>query len=402
MSTIYLTDYFVSPTLESTTILGGMSMKIGRKKLPIITLLAILVYIAGALLAPFTLPPQFSSRIAARENRTGAIQNEARPEQVSPSATPASPTQTSNARNTTSTGNAGAPKSGNPFLGEKLYTNPYSPAANQRQAWLQSRPGDSALINKIAANPVAVWLGDWTTDPLGTTRSFVNDIRNASALPVFVLYNIPIRDCGSYSAGGASSAQNYQLWIDGIQTASAGTKTVFILEPDALPGWDCLSATQKNERIELLRYAITTLTRSPNHYVYLDAGNARWQSVSEVVNRLKQVGTQNLSGISLNVSNFLTTEESRTYGSQISQQTGGLGVIIDTSRNGRGPTSDLDWCNPDGRGLGETPRAISGSNIHALLWIKYPGESDGACKGAPAAGEWWAEYALGLAARASF
>lgn len=377
-------------------------MKIGRIKLPTITLLTILVYIAGALLAPFSLPPQFGSRIAARENRTGAIQNEARPEQVSPSATPSNPTQTSTASNAPSAGNAGSPKSGNPFLGEKLYVNPYSPAANQRQAWLQSRPADAALINKIASNPVAVWLGDWTTDPLGTTRSFVQDIRGASALPVFVLYNIPIRDCGSYSAGGASSAQNYQRWIDGVQTASANIKTVFILEPDALPGWDCLSAAQKNERIELLRYAITALTRSTNHYVYLDAGNARWQSVAEVVSRLKQVGIQNLSGISLNVSNFLSTDESRSYGSQISQQTGGLGVIIDTSRNGRGPTPDLDWCNPSDRGLGETPRAVSSSSIHALLWVKYPGESDGACKGAPGAGEWWAEYALGLATRASF
>ena len=36
----------------------------------------------------------------------------------------------------------------------------------------------------------------------------------------------------------------------------------------------------------------------------------------------------------------------------------------------------------------------------ALLWIKQPGESDGTCNGGPNAGQWWADYALGLAQRA--
>jgi endoglucanase len=34
--------------------------------------------------------------------------------------------------------------------------------------------------------------------------------------------------------------------------------------------------------------------------------------------------------------------------------------------------------------------------------VKAPGESDGACNGAPASGEWMPEYALGLAQRAAF
>jgi hypothetical protein len=31
-----------------------------------------------------------------------------------------------------------------------------------------------------------------------------------------------------------------------------------------------------------------------------------------------------------------------------------------------------------------------------------PGESDGTCNGGPAAGQWWADYALGLAKRAAY
>jgi len=35
--------------------------------------------------------------------------------------------------------------------------------------------------------------------------------------------------------------------------------------------------------------------------------------------------------------------------------------------------------------------------VDAYLWIKTPGESDGTCNGGPKAGQWWADYALGLA-----
>lgn len=35
--------------------------------------------------------------------------------------------------------------------------------------------------------------------------------------------------------------------------------------------------------------------------------------------------------------------------------------------------------------------------LDAYLWIKRPGESDGECRGGPAAGQWWPEYALGPA-----
>ncbi len=54
---------------------------------------------------------------------------------------------------------------------------------------------------------------------------------------------------------------------------------------------------------------------------------------------------------------------------------------------------------PPGRAPWARPRprrpATSWSTLY--LWIKRPGESDGDCKGGPKAGDWWPEYALGLA-----
>ena len=35
--------------------------------------------------------------------------------------------------------------------------------------------------------------------------------------------------------------------------------------------------------------------------------------------------------------------------------------------------------------------------VAAFLWVKEPGDSDGDCRGAPAAGDFWPQYALDLA-----
>ncbi|MGW7337494.1 glycoside hydrolase family 6 protein [Streptomyces sp. NPDC054808] len=85
-----------------------------------------------------------------------------------------------------------------------------------------------------------------------------------------------------------------------------------------------------------------------------------------------------------------------------------LGMLIDTSRNGwggadrptgPGATTDVNtyvdggrydrrihlgnWCNQSGAGLGERPQANPEPGIDAYVWMKPPGESDGASKEIP-------------------
>jgi cellulose 1,4-beta-cellobiosidase len=85
-----------------------------------------------------------------------------------------------------------------------------------------------------------------------------------------------------------------------------------------------------------------------------------------------------------------------------------IGMLIDTSRNGwggsarptgPGPMTSVDayvnggrvdrrfhlgnWCNQAGAGLGERPTAAPASGIDAYVWMKPPGESDGASKEIP-------------------
>ncbi|MDN3021979.1 glycoside hydrolase family 6 protein [Streptomyces sp. S.PB5] len=86
----------------------------------------------------------------------------------------------------------------------------------------------------------------------------------------------------------------------------------------------------------------------------------------------------------------------------------GVGMLIDTSRNGwggsarpTGPGAKTDvntyvdgsridrrlntgnWCNQSGAGLGERPQASPAAGIDAYVWIKPPGESDGASSAIP-------------------
>ena len=289
------------------------------------------------------------------------------------------------------------------FSDATLFVTQDSPYRRQAAAWRSSRPADARIMDLLAQRPQAIWLGEWNENVEYDVREVMRLAAADKALPVFVVYFIPLRDCGSYSRGGAISASFYREWIGKIESAIGGAPAAVILEPDALAGIDCLAADKKAERIALIRGAVETLSKHANLSVYVDAGNARWKSPEEMARELKSVNIAAAAGFALNISNFLTTAESIEYGEKISALVGGKHFLIDTSRNGAGPTSDLAWCNPPGRALGARPTVNTGhALVDALLWIKRPGESDGECNGGPAAGVWWPEYALGLARRAGY
>jgi len=281
----------------------------------------------------------------------------------------------------------------------RLFVNPSSPALTQAAAWQSSRPADAALMRYIAQQPTATWFGDWNTNVASDVRAVVSRAASLGTVPVLVAYNIPNRDCGSYSAGGAASASAYASWIQSFADGIQGSSAVVVLEPDAIAS-DCLSASQRDARLGMLKNAVQVLKASGAR-VYLDAGHPDWVSASDMAGRLQQAGIAQADGFSLNVSNFYSTSANISYGTQLSAQLGGKHYVIDTSRNGIGST-DAQWCNPGGRALGAAPTTNTGNAlVDAFLWVKVPGESDGTCNGGPAAGQWWADYALGLAQRAT-
>lgn len=289
-----------------------------------------------------------------------------------------------------------------PLSGGVLYAEPQGSARTQAHAWSGSRPDDAELIDRIAAQPQALWLGEWRSDVRATVARRVGRARAAGRVPVLVAYNIPNRDCGQHSSGGLPSAEAYRTWIGRVAEGIGRSPAVVILEPDGLAGFDCLSKAQRGERTALIKEAVQRLSALPATAVYIDAGNAGWVPAAAMARRLRAAGVDQARGFALNVAGFETTARSRTYGRAISRRTGGSHFVIDTSRNGAGPSGLGDWCNPSGRALGEFPTTQTGDPlVDALLWVKRPGESDGPCNGGPPAGTWWPEYALDLARRAA-
>ncbi|MDB4940458.1 MAG: Glucanase [Candidatus Doudnabacteria bacterium] len=295
-----------------------------------------------------------------------------------------------------------APVNTSVFNNAKLFVNPYSDSKNWVSANRNSDPANAALMDKIAAQPETQWFGNWNVDIYKDVSNNVTNITNQGALPVMVAYNIPQRDCGSYSAGGSNSSTAYKIWISDFARGIGNRSAVVLLEPDALPGMDCLSSADQQARIGLINYAVQTLKANSKTAVYIDAGNPNWKTPAVMAALLNQAGIAQADGFSLNISNFYSTAQNITYGTELSALVGNKHFVIDTGRNGLGATSDSQWCNPNGRALGSAPTTSTGNNlVDALLWVKGPGGSDGQCNGGPAAGVFWPAYALGLAVRAN-
>lgn len=290
------------------------------------------------------------------------------------------------------------PKGTDPY-----WVNPDGNAARQVARYTEDGDAKNAgLIRRIAQQPVGEWIGP--DNPEAEAKGFTEAAAKAGREALLVLYNIPHRDCGQFSKGGAADGDAYRSWLDGVAKGIGDRGATVILEPDAVLHLvdGCTPQEFHEERYDLLKGAVERLKQLSGTRVYLDAGNAGWHTPDALFQPLQQAGIEAADGFAVNISNFQTTAVSKDFGKRLSAKVGNKPFVIDTSRNGNGPYTGGDpeksWCNPPGRALGETPTTSTGDElVDAYLWIKRPGESDGDCRGGPKAGAWWSEYALGLA-----
>lgn len=255
-------------------------------------------------------------------------------------------------------------------------------------------------LEEIASQPIATWIT--STDAAASVRDAVAAADSRDSVALLVAYAIPGRDCGSFSAGDADfDAADYRDWVAAFASGLGDTKAVIVVEPDALAQLDCLSSSDRVERLSLLREAVSAFAATGS-WVYLDAGHSGWIPADEMASRLLDAGVENARGFSLNVSNFRPTPDETAYGTAINERLPSpVHFVIDTSRNGA-PVEAGTWCNPSGAALGAAPTTATGSlRVDAWLWVKTPGRSDGECNGGPKAGEWWNEYAEGLVRNAA-
>lgn len=271
--------------------------------------------------------------------------------------------------------------------------------------WLRENPHDPRaprLAAVLGDKPMAKWFDSWN----GKARQGVDEYVSAAAaentLPIVVGYNLPFRDCGQYSAGGVSRADEYRAWTREVAAGIGDRPAVFILEPDSLIHLPCLTGQARQERLDLLRDAVSVFAATaPKTWVYLDGSDGRFTPTSEMADRLWAAGVAKAHGYAVNVSNFNTTDDAGRYGQEVkrilkSRYNVDAGFVVDISRNGAG--SDGTWCNPPGRRIGDPPSLGGPHGVEALLWVKKPGESDGDCGIAvgSASGEFLPDLALSM------
>ncbi|KAI2607921.1 carbohydrate-binding module family 1 [Hypoxylon sp. NC1633] len=342
---------------------------------------------------------------------------------------------------------------GNPFAGVQMWTNSYY--ASEVSAYAVPTLGAGAAA--VAKVPSFMWLD--TRDKVDLMAKTLADIRaanKAGANPpnagIFVVYDLPDRDCAAAASNGEYSIANggvekYKAYINAIAALAktySDVRLLLVIEPDSLANMitntnvaKCSNA--QTAYMECTQYAIKNLNL-PNVAMYLDAGHAGWlgwtANLTPAAKMYAQVYSDAgspaaLRGLATNVANYnawqISTCPSYTQGNTNCDESRYVNAlapllaaagwdahfITDTSRSGKQPTGQQqwgDWCNAIGTGFGLRLSADTSSDLlDAFVWVKPGGECDGtsnttatrydfhcgqsdALKPAPEAGSWFEVY----------
>ncbi|MFH8466416.1 glycoside hydrolase family 6 protein [Streptomyces sp. NPDC017991] len=358
----------------------------------------------------------------------------------------------------------------NPYAGAKVYVNPEwkaKAAAETGGSRIANQPTGVWLDRIAAINGVNGGMGlrahlDAALAQKGSDELVVQ----------LVVYNLPGRDCAALASNGElgpTEIDKYKTqYIDPIaailaDTKYAGLRIVTTVEIDSLPNLvtnvspratataNCDTMKANGNYVKGVGYALNKLGDVPNVYNYVDAGHHGWlgwdDNFAPSAALFKEAASAegatvaDVHGFIVNTANYSATKEAfftindsvngasvrtskwidwnryvdeQSYAQAMRTQLvsigfpSGLGMLIDTSRNGwggtarptaAGPTTTVDtyvdggrydrrihlgnWCNQSGAGLGERPQAAPAAGIDAYVWMKPPGESDGSSTAIP-------------------
>jgi endoglucanase len=208
-----------------------------------------------------------------------------------------------------------------------------------RQLVHQRRFRDAALVTREITTPQAVWFTKGTPREVEkAVRRTMRQARRQHAVPTLVAYDLPYRDCGQYSAGGARDTAEYERWIAAFARGIGDASANVILEPDGLGiipfytplygpmDWCRPTDDQGNpspgadpqHRFAQLNFAVDQLEQQPGAAVYLDSGHSAWMGAGEAADRLIKAGVQRAQGFFTNVSNYRSTSDSAQFGTWVS------------------------------------------------------------------------------------
>ncbi|MFD8304457.1 glycoside hydrolase family 6 protein [Streptomyces sp. NPDC059690] len=352
----------------------------------------------------------------------------------------------------------------NPYAGAKGYVNPEwsaHAAAEPGGSRVADQP-TAVWLDRIAAiNGVSGGMGLRAHLDEALKQKGSGDL-----VVQLVIYDLPGRDCAALASNGELGPDDIDKYksqyIDPIAAILsdpkyAGLRIATVIEPDSLPNLvtnaggtnsttaACVTMKSNGNYEKGVSYALAKLGAVPNVYNYIDAGHHGWlgwdSNLGPAVQEFAKVATTNgasvndVTGFITDTANYSPTKEPNfkvtdTVNGQTVRQSkwvdwnqyvdeqsyavalrdklvaagfnSGLGMLIDTSRNGwggsarptgPGPLTSVDdyvnggridrrihagnWCNQSGAGLGERPTASPAAGIDAYVWVKPPGESDG-------------------------
>lgn len=291
-----------------------------------------------------------------------------------------------------------------------LFINPGSTCYVQAAKLRTVNPAASKILDVLGGNAQGIWVGGWMPWTTGMVVE-VNRLFTLAAGKIipFVIYNIPDRDLGNDSAGGAADSTAYKAFIDLFCAGLAGRPAIVVLEPDATSMIDSMTPTGQAERYSLLAYAVEKISAAGG-LVLVDCGDSGWQDPAKMADKLIRAGVLGAHGIASNVSHFRKTVDEHAYCQTIlaklhDDHGANLRYMIDSGRNGNGPyevkpgqSEEIGWQNPPSAGCGIRPSLKPNPYLYpgcdGWCWFKGVASSDGDREGAPPAGSFYLEQAV--------
>ncbi|OUM68453.1 family 6 glycoside hydrolase, partial [Piromyces sp. E2] len=226
---------------------------------------------------------------------------------------------------------------GNPFAGHKFFINPYYTAEVDGAIAQISNASLRAKAEKMKEFSNAIWLdtiknmNEWLEKNLKYALAEQNDT-GKTVLTVFVVYDLPGRDCHALASNGELLANDgdwarYKTeYIDVIEEKLKTYKSqpvVLVVEPDSLANMvtnlDSTPACRDSEKYYMdgHAYLIKKLGVLPHVAMYLDIGHAFWLGwddnrlkAGKVYSKVIQSGAPgNVRGFASNVANYTPWED---------------------------------------------------------------------------------------------
>ncbi|MFK8912547.1 glycoside hydrolase family 6 protein, partial [Streptomyces sp. YS-3] len=358
----------------------------------------------------------------------------------------------------------------NPYAGAKVYVNPEwsANAAAEPGGTRVSNQPTGIWLDRIAAIAGA----DGKMGLRAHLDEALKQKGSGEMVVQLVVYDLPGRDCSALASNGElgpTEIDKYKTqFIDPIaailaDSKYAGLRIVTAVEIDSLPNLvtntgsratatpQCDTMLANGNYVKGVGYALHKLGAVPNVYNYVDAGHHGWlgwdDNFGPSADMFKKAATAegatpaDVHGFITNTANYSALKENNftiddsvngvsvrqskwvdwnRYVDELSFAQAfraklvsvgfdpGIGMLIDTSRNGWGGTARPagpgakttvdtyveggrydrrihigNWCNQAGAGLGERPQAAPAAGIDAYVWMKPPGESDGSSSAIP-------------------